>query len=52
MKKATITISYDEEKLSALNIVDAGYDMNAAKKFIRAYLGDDCTDKKIFHFLV
>ena len=33
-------------------IVDAEYDMDEAKRFIREYLGDDYTDKKLFHFLV
>ncbi len=32
-------------------IADAGYDMDEAKRFIREYLGDDYTDKKLFHFL-
>ena len=32
-------------------IADAGYDLDEAKRFIREYLGDDCTDKKLYHFL-
>ena len=32
-------------------IVDAMYDLDDAKKFIRLYLGNDCSEMKEFHFL-
>lgn len=33
-------------------IADAGYDIKQAERFIREYLGDGYTEKKLFHFLV
>ncbi len=33
-------------------IADACYEMDEAEAFIREYLQDSCTDKKLFHFLV
>ena len=33
-------------------IVDAMYDFEDAERFIREYLGDDWTDRKVFHFMV